>query len=125
MSVTEDALIEMIFSLNIRSYSQLRQHTEAGAGCMACRQRLVSYIEQYASAGTEPPHPRWGRGRMIKTDETLVRLQALRPPANGNLPPPNDDAQQLGRLERLQLLESRHAGLVCFNALFGPAFTAS
>src|SRR6266567_5706479 len=34
-------------------------------------------------------------------------------------PPPNDRVQQRGRLGRLQTLESRHAGPVCCNALFG------
>jgi bacterioferritin-associated ferredoxin len=53
MEVTEEALIEVILSLNIRTYSQLRQHTGAGDGCMACRRRLQGYIDQYASAGVE------------------------------------------------------------------------
>jgi hypothetical protein len=53
MRVTEESLIEMIVSLNIRSYSHLRQHTEAGAGCMACRRRLESYIDEYSSVGAD------------------------------------------------------------------------
>jgi bacterioferritin-associated ferredoxin len=53
MKVTEEALIEVIVSLNIRTYAQLRQHTGAGDGCMACRRRLVGYIEEYATSAAD------------------------------------------------------------------------
>jgi hypothetical protein len=36
-------------------------------------------------------------------------------------PPPNDEVQQRGRLQRLHGSESRHAGPVCCNGWFGPA----
>jgi bacterioferritin-associated ferredoxin len=48
MKVTPHALIEVIVTREISTLSELRQVTGAGDGCMACRQRLQRYLDEYS-----------------------------------------------------------------------------
>jgi bacterioferritin-associated ferredoxin len=55
MKVTAEALVEVIVSLEVRTLRELRQHTGAGDGCMACRKRLQHYIDEYSPASRAIP----------------------------------------------------------------------
>ena len=48
LQITEDVVLTALETLNIRSVSDLRQHTGAGEGCTACHRRLRQYLEQAA-----------------------------------------------------------------------------
>ena len=56
MKLTAEALIETIETYEICSLRELRLRCGAGDGCMACRQRLQRYIEEYAPP-TVPARP--------------------------------------------------------------------
>ena len=48
LQVTEEDVIHAIVSHGLRDLREVRQHTGAGDGCMACRRRLQHYLEEYA-----------------------------------------------------------------------------
>ena len=50
MKVTEEALVEIIVTLEIRTVNQIRKLTGAGDGCMACRWRLQRYVDEYSTS---------------------------------------------------------------------------
>ncbi len=47
LQVTEDILATAFASGDIRTLRDIRRHTGAGDGCMACHRRLASYLERY------------------------------------------------------------------------------
>jgi len=46
LQVTEDALLQALQTLELRSLKDIRQHTGAGEGCTACHRRLRRYLEK-------------------------------------------------------------------------------
>jgi len=50
MQVTEADLVALIVNRGISDLRELRHHTGAGDGCMACRRRLQSYLDTHAGA---------------------------------------------------------------------------
>jgi bacterioferritin-associated ferredoxin len=48
LRVTEQVLAEAFASQDIRTLRDIRRHTGAGDGCMACHRRLAVYLEQHA-----------------------------------------------------------------------------
>jgi bacterioferritin-associated ferredoxin len=48
--VTEEVLVEAFATQNVRTLKDLRRHTGAGDGCMACHHRLKAYLERHAVA---------------------------------------------------------------------------
>jgi bacterioferritin-associated ferredoxin len=47
LRVTEQVLVEAFASGDIRTLKDIRSHTGAGDGCMACHQRLKSYLDRF------------------------------------------------------------------------------
>jgi bacterioferritin-associated ferredoxin len=50
LQVTDAVLREAFASRDIRTLKDLRRHTGAGDGCMACHARLTGYLRQNAPA---------------------------------------------------------------------------
>jgi bacterioferritin-associated ferredoxin len=51
LRVTEEALAEAFASQDVRTLKDIRRHTGAGDGCMACHRRLTSYLERHVVPG--------------------------------------------------------------------------
>lgn len=51
LRVTEDVLTEAFATQDIRTLKDIRRHTGAGDGCMACHRRLKSYLERHVVSG--------------------------------------------------------------------------
>jgi bacterioferritin-associated ferredoxin len=47
LRVTEEILVEAFANRDIRTLMDLRRHTGAGDGCMACHRRLAGYLERH------------------------------------------------------------------------------
>jgi bacterioferritin-associated ferredoxin len=47
LRVTEEVLVQAFASGDIRTLKDIRRHTGAGDGCMACHRRLASYLERF------------------------------------------------------------------------------
>jgi len=47
LRVTERVLVEAFTAGDIRTLKDIRRHTGAGDGCMACHRRLKSYLDRY------------------------------------------------------------------------------
>lgn len=54
LQVTEEALVEALTTLEIRTLRDVRKQTGAGEGCTACHRRLVQYIERYSASSALP-----------------------------------------------------------------------
>ncbi len=50
LQVTEEAVLEAVRTLQLRTVKDIRQHTGAGDGCTCCHKRLERFLEQYAIA---------------------------------------------------------------------------
>jgi bacterioferritin-associated ferredoxin len=48
LQVTEDALVDALMTLELRTLKEVRQHTGAGDGCTACHHRIQAYLERHA-----------------------------------------------------------------------------
>jgi bacterioferritin-associated ferredoxin len=46
LQVTEDMLVEALITRDLRTVTEIRQHTGAGDGCTACHRRLASFLER-------------------------------------------------------------------------------
>jgi bacterioferritin-associated ferredoxin len=46
LKVTEEALSEAIESHNLRTLQEIKQHTGAGDGCMACTKRVLQFLNE-------------------------------------------------------------------------------
>jgi NAD(P)H-nitrite reductase large subunit len=47
LQVTEDALVDAIVTLGLRTVKDLREHTGAGDGCTACHVRLREVLDRH------------------------------------------------------------------------------
>jgi bacterioferritin-associated ferredoxin len=47
LRVTEQVLAEAFASQDIHTLRDIRRHTGAGDGCMACHRRLAAYLERH------------------------------------------------------------------------------
>jgi bacterioferritin-associated ferredoxin len=52
LRVTEEILTEAFATQDIRTLKDIRQHTGAGDGCMACHRRLKTYLDRHAVPGS-------------------------------------------------------------------------
>ncbi len=52
LRVTEETLTQAFATQDIHTLRDIRRHTGAGDGCMACHRRLKSFLERHA-----PPAP--------------------------------------------------------------------
>jgi bacterioferritin-associated ferredoxin len=48
LRITEEVLAAAFAASDIRTLKDIRRHTGAGDGCMACHHRLVTYLENHA-----------------------------------------------------------------------------
>lgn len=48
LRVTEDVLVKAFATQDIQTLRDIRRHTGAGDGCMACHRRLASYLDRHA-----------------------------------------------------------------------------
>jgi bacterioferritin-associated ferredoxin len=46
LRVTESELVEALSTEEIRDLKQVRRHTGAGSGCMACHRLIKTYLER-------------------------------------------------------------------------------
>jgi bacterioferritin-associated ferredoxin len=51
LRVTEEVLVEAFATQDIRTLTDIRRHTGAGDGCMACHHRLTAFLERHAMPG--------------------------------------------------------------------------
>ena len=51
LRVTEAVLTEAFATQDIRTLKDIRRHTGAGDGCMACHHRLTAFLERHAMPG--------------------------------------------------------------------------
>jgi bacterioferritin-associated ferredoxin len=49
LNVTEDALVTLITTLELRSLNEVRRHTGAGDGCTCCHGRIREFLERHAA----------------------------------------------------------------------------
>jgi len=54
LGITEDELVTVLTTLEIRTVHDVRRHTGAGDGCTACHARIQSYIDSYSSSSSSP-----------------------------------------------------------------------
>jgi bacterioferritin-associated ferredoxin len=47
LRVTEEVLATAFATQNIQTLKDIRRHTGAGDGCMACHRRLTSYLDRH------------------------------------------------------------------------------
>jgi bacterioferritin-associated ferredoxin len=57
LGVTELELVEALSTEEVRDLKDVRRHTRAGSGCMACHQLIRMYLERrrYACSSSSPP----------------------------------------------------------------------
>jgi bacterioferritin-associated ferredoxin len=55
LRVTEEAIAEAVATQAVRSLKDIRRHTGAGDGCMACHKRLARYLDRPAYSSSSPP----------------------------------------------------------------------
>jgi bacterioferritin-associated ferredoxin len=48
LRITEQVLVDAFATGDIRTLKDIRRHTGAGDGCMACHHRLKSYLDTHA-----------------------------------------------------------------------------
>jgi bacterioferritin-associated ferredoxin len=48
LRVTEEVIARAIATRDVRTLKDIRRHTGAGDGCMACHRRLSTYLERHA-----------------------------------------------------------------------------
>jgi bacterioferritin-associated ferredoxin len=51
LRVTEEVLAQAFAAQDIQTLRDLRRHTGAGEGCMACHRRLQAYLDRHVVAG--------------------------------------------------------------------------
>jgi len=51
LRVTEEVLTEAFATQDIQTLKDIRRHTGAGDGCMACHRRLQAFLDRHAVAG--------------------------------------------------------------------------
>jgi bacterioferritin-associated ferredoxin len=54
LGITEAVLVEALSTGEIRTLKDIRRHTGAGDGCMACHSRLREVLERFAYASSGP-----------------------------------------------------------------------
>ncbi len=54
LGIREDTVVDAVVNLELRTLKELRQHTGAGDGCMACHRLLKRYLERYACSSSVP-----------------------------------------------------------------------
>lgn len=50
LGVTEDDVIDVMSTLDLRTAEEVRAYTGAGDGCMGCRKRLQNFVEELSMA---------------------------------------------------------------------------
>ena len=50
LQVTEEVLLETLTAFELRTVTEVRQHTGAGDGCTACHRLLRQYLERHRKA---------------------------------------------------------------------------
>jgi bacterioferritin-associated ferredoxin len=51
LRITEDVLAQAFATQDIRTLKDIRRHTGAGDGCMACHRRLQGFLERHTVPG--------------------------------------------------------------------------
>jgi NifU-like protein len=53
LGITEDELVAVVTTHDLRTLREVRRHTGAGTGCNACHRRIQLYVETYSSSSAE------------------------------------------------------------------------
>jgi bacterioferritin-associated ferredoxin len=55
LQVTEMELIEVLTTQEVQDLKDVRRHTGAGSGCMACHRLIREYLEQHSYSSSSLP----------------------------------------------------------------------